>query len=265
MGWTLALMRASLQVIGAHRKLVVFPVVSGVTTIALIVAAGLPVARWGGSPGSWIVIGVGYFLLSLVTVFCNAALVSAANLALRGEEVTIAAGFRGAASRFGAVLGWALISCTVSLLLRALNGVRLGGLVEAVLGLTWQLTTYLVVPLIVVERDSVPRALRRSREMLRRTWGTNLGGAVGISLVLLLAALGGIAVLVGIGALVYVLTHDSTAAFATAGGTSGLWLVVLALLGGTVSAVFRTALYRFATDGSTVAQFRDLDLSTAFD
>lgn len=265
MGWAFTLMRASLRVIGEHRQLVVFPIVSGLASVAVIVATALPVDGHGSSPVSWVLIGVGYFLLSLVTVLCNAALVHAANLALRGERATVAAGFRGALARFGAIALWALISCTVTLLLRALSAVKLGELVEAILGLTWQLTTYLVIPLIVVEQDSVPTALRRSKDLLRRTWGTNLSGTAGIAVSLGLTALAGIAVLVGVGVLVNVLAHNATAAFFVAGPAIALWLVILIVLGGAITAVFRTALYRFAADGTTVPQFREIDLGTTFD
>jgi hypothetical protein len=220
--------------------------------------AGLPSA-------SWVLLGIGYFVFSLVTVFCNAALVHAASLALRGEQVTVAAGLRGAAGRFGAIALWALISCTVSLLLRALGAVKLGGLVEAVLGLAWQFTTYLVIPLIVVERDSVPNAMRRSRDLLRRTFGTNVRGTIGIAVTLMVTALIGVAALIGVGVLVNATTHDAGAAFLTAGSAIAVWLVILAVLAGTISAVFRTALYRFATDGITAPQFREVDLSTVFD
>jgi hypothetical protein len=264
MGWTLTLMRASLRVIGEHRRLVLFPVVSGVATTLLIVATVLPTVNQRESATSWALIGVEYFLLSLVTIFCNAALVYAANLALRGQDVTVVAGFRGAARQFGAVVSWTLISCTVSLLLRALSAIRLGGLVEAVLGLTWHLTTYLVIPSIVIEQNTVPRALRRSQQTLRQTWGTNVRGSVGIALALMLAALCGVAVLVAIGALMNSQVHNTAIAFVAVCVATVIWLVFLSVLGGAISAVFRTVLYRFAIDGSTAPQFRDLDLSSAF-
>lgn len=266
MGWTLILVRAALRIVAAHRRLLVFPIVSGVCTVAVLAATVLPV--WQLSLGghglravSWLLIALGYFLLSLVAIFCNAALVHAANLALRGGEPTVAAGFRGAAGRFGPIVLWALASCTVSLLLRALEMLKLGQLIEAILGLAWQLTTYLVVPLIVVEQDSVPRALRRSRELLRHTWGTNASGTIGIGVWLLLAALVGAGALIGLAALVNSMTHNVNAAVLTAAIGIPVWL---ALLGGTASALFRVALYRFAAEGTIVPQFRGLDLSSTF-
>ncbi|HEX4226525.1 MAG TPA: DUF6159 family protein [Pseudonocardiaceae bacterium] len=269
MGWTFTLLRASLRVVGAHRRLLVFPIVSGVSIIALLAATVLPVWQLslgghGLRPISWLLMGAGYFLLSLVAIFCNSALVHAANLALRGGAPTVAAGFRGAAGRFGPIVLWSLISCTVSLLLRALEVIKLGELIEAILGLAWQLTTYMVVPLIVVERDSVPGALRRSREMLRRTWGTNASGSIGIAVWLLLIALIGVGALIGVAALVNSVTHDVNAAVLTAGIGIPVWLVLLILLGGTASTLFRVALYRFAAEGTIVPQFRGLDLSSTF-
>jgi hypothetical protein len=232
----------------------------------VIVAVALPGWRLsrgyhsstGMPPMSWMLLVAGYAALSFITVFCNAALVHAANEALRGGRPTVAGGFRGAAARLGPIAVWALISCTVSLLLRALHAVRGGVLIEAVLGFTWQLTTYLVVPLVVVERDPVPRALRRARELLRGTWGTNLGGTVGIALYTTVVALVGAVVLVACG---FALGGETMVL--TMLGVAALWTLFVALLGSTVSVVFRTALYRFATDRSAVPYFSGLDLSTA--
>lgn len=266
MGWSLAVIRASLRVLAVNRRLVVFPIVSGAATAVVIVTAGL--SGWwlsrdyhggtGLSPASWAVLAAGYAVLSFVTIFCNAALVHAANEALRGGRPTVAGGFRGAAGRLGPIAVWALISCTVSLLLRAVHALRGGALIEAVLGFAWQLTTYFVVPLLVVERDPVPRALRRARELLRGTWGTNLGGNVAIILYTFVVALVGACVLVVCG---FVSGSETVALILL--GVAALWMLFVTLLGSTISVVFRTALYRFAAEGDDVPFFADLDLSTA--
>lgn len=266
MGWSLAVIRASLRVVAGNRRLVVFPVVSGAATAVVIVAVALPgwwlsrgpQGRDGLPPVDGVLLVAGYGALSFITVFCNAALVHAANEALRGERPTVAEGFRGAAARLGPIALWALISCTVSVVLRAVRSVRGGPLIAAVLGFTWQLTTYLVVPLLVVEGDPVPQALRRARELLRRTWDADLGGTVGIALYTTVAALLGSGILVACG----FATGSETVTLAMF-GVAALWSLFVALLGSTVSAVFRTALYRFAADGGEVRYFADLDLSTA--
>lgn len=266
MGWSFAVIRASLRVLAANRRLVVFPLVSGIATTAVVVTVAL--SGWwmsrgyhgntGLSPASWALLIAGYGALSFITIFCNAALVHAANEALRGGRPTVADGFRGAARQVGPIALWALLSCTVALLLRALHSVRGGELIEAVLGFAWQMTTYFVVPLLVVERDSVPRALRRARELLRGTWGTNLGGSVSIVLYTVITAL------VGTGALVLCgVVSGSETVLLILFGVAALWMLFVALLGGTISVVFRTALYRFAADSGEVRYFADLDLSTA--
>lgn len=266
MSWSAAVIRACLRVLATNRRLVVFPVVSGVAAVVVIAAVALGVRRLshgaagsnGLSPASAVLVLVGYGALCFIAVFCNAALAYAANEALRGGSPTIAAGFRAAAGRLGPIALWALISCTVSLVLRLARADRGGGLVQAVLGLAWQLTTYLVVPLLVIEGASVPRSMRRARELLRQTWGTNLGGTVRIALYATLAALAGAAVLIACG-----FALRSEPAVLALSGVAVLWVLFVALLGGTLSVVFRTALYRFATDGGAVPHFADLDLSTA--
>lgn len=92
MGWSLAVIRAALRVLAAHRRLLVFPIISGVASAAVIattVLSGWSLSRdyHGGSafsPTGWVVVAAGYGVLSFITIFCDAALVYAANEALRG-------------------------------------------------------------------------------------------------------------------------------------------------------------------------------------
>jgi hypothetical protein len=197
--------------------------------------------------------------LSCVTVFCNAALVHSANLALSGGTPTVRDGFAAAARRKGAVLAWGAFSGTVSLLLRAAEQ-RLGplGRIFAALGgLAWSMITFMVLPVIVLDGVGPRAAVRRSSELLRQTWGQQLGAIIGI----------------GWGA--FVLALPSVVLFivlASVGGTAGalaglvvfgLWLLAVAVLASALTGVYQTALYRFAADGVPPAAFADADLPNA--
>ncbi|MBV8933050.1 MAG: hypothetical protein JOZ47_16345 [Kutzneria sp.] len=72
-------------------------------------------------------------------------------------------------------------------------------MIESVLGLAWSLTTYLVLPLLAVERESVPGAFRRSQDLFRRTWGTNITASLGIGVLAMIAVLVPVAVLLAAG------------------------------------------------------------------
>lgn len=261
---SIVLFRVSLGVLREHRSLIAFPMVSLLAT--LVVVAGFIGPVFGllahaGNPGPVgdVILACGYVALSCVTVFCNAALIHSANVALSGGTPSFRDGFDAAASRKGAVLAWGAFSGTVSLLLRAAEQ-RLGplGRIFAALGgLAWNMVAFIVLPVIVLDGISPQAAVRRSTELLRRTWGQQLGAIVGI----------------GFGA--FLLWAPSVVLFivlASAGGTAGalaglvvcgVWLLTLGVLAGALTGVYQTALYRFAADGVPPAAFAGADLQNA--
>jgi Family of unknown function (DUF6159) len=263
-GRSVALFRISFRVLREHHGLTAFPLVS--LLASLIVVAGFvgPVFGLMGSsgnpgPAGYVILACGYVLLTCVTVFCNAALIHSANVALSGGTPSVRDGFAAAARRKGAVLAWGAFSGTVSLLMRAAEQ-RLGplGRIFAALGgLAWTMVAFIVLPVIVLEGTSPQAAARRSPELLRRTWGQQLGAIIGIgsgtfllwvpSLVLfiVLAVVGG-----AVGAVTGLVV-------------CGLWLLAVAVLAGALTGVYQTALYRFAADGVPPAAFAGADLQNA--
>ena len=263
-GRSIALFRIAFRVLREHRGLIAFPLVS--LLASLIVVAGFVGPVFGlmaptGNPGPAgdVILACGYVVLSSVTVFCNAALIHSANIALSGGTPSFRDGFAAAASRKGAVLGWGAFSGTVSLLMRVAEQ-RLGplGRIFAALGgLAWSMVTFRVLPVIVLDGISPQAAVRRSTELLRRTWGQQLGAVLGI---------GSVAFLLTVPSLVLFI------ALAAVGGTAGavaglivcgLWVLAVAVLSSALTGVYQTALYRFAADGVPPGAFAGADLQNA--
>jgi Family of unknown function (DUF6159) len=130
-------------VLRAHKSLVLFPIMSGPATLALLVAvlaaAHVPLTLENIDSdelvrSGWPVAVPVYFVLSFVTIFCNSALVHAVNEALEGRPATVGVGLRGAWARMVPILLWSLLSCTVSLVLRVI-GRQFGIVVLLVTGL----------------------------------------------------------------------------------------------------------------------------------
>lgn len=266
------LLKASWSVVRADKELVVYPIFSG---IAGIVAALLFVGAWlltgglGRAEGDTlglvdvIILFVFYLVGSAVVIFFNAALIAAANIRLEGGDPTLGDGFRVALSRLPAILGWAVITATVGLVLRAIaeRGGAIGMIVSIIGGMAWGLVTFLVVPVLVVEGVGPVEALKRSAGLLRKTWGEQIVGNFSIGLVLglvflALAVVGGVivAVLAGIAAVLGV-----AAGFALVAA-----LIVLALVGTALSGVFNVALYRYAVGKDTGDYFPRETLAGAF-
>ncbi len=186
------------QVLKQDKELVVFPIVSLVCVLivtATFLVPGIFSGFWqdvadGGAGWAAIALIVVFYLVQYaVVIFFNAALISAARIRLEGGDPTLGDGLRGAASHIGAVLGYAAISATVGLVLsfiREQGGIA-GSIVAGLGGMAWNVLTFLVIPVLVVEGVGPIEAIKRSGVLLKKTWGEQLIGAASISLVFGLA------------------------------------------------------------------------------
>jgi hypothetical protein len=173
---------------------------------------------------------------------------------LEGGEPTLGDGFSAAFDRLPAIIGCAAIAATVGMVLRSLSERTglIGRLFLGGLGVAWSLATFLVAPVLVVERVGPITAITRSASLLRTSWGEQIGGNVGIGLVFGLA---GVAVAV-VGAVLFVAVVELSVFLAILVGVVAVAAVAgLALLGTTLQAVFTASVYRFATTGDGGTMF----------
>jgi hypothetical protein len=248
-------------VLRQDRELVVFPIVSA-AAVAIVTASfivpGVFSGYWESAAGdegvpvsAWVLVVLFYLVQYFVIIFFNAALVSAAMIRLKGGDPTLADGLRGAWSHIGAILGWAAVAATVGLLLQLLReraGIA-GAIVAALGGLAWNVITFLVVPVLVVEGVGPVAAIKRSASLLKKTWGEQIIGSAGIGLVF---GLIGLAVaVVGIGLGVFVIGAGATWAGVAVIVVAVLAVVVVAMLSATLHGIYSAALYQYAVGGDT--------------
>lgn len=265
----MGLVKASASVLRADKELMLFPILSSLATLLVLATFALPIFALklfaDGFNAFDAVIGfVFYFCQYSVIIFFNSALVAAATIRLEGGDPTFSDGIRAAKARLPAILGYAAIAATVGVLLQSLKNrdnniiVRLIG---SGLGMAWTLATFMVVPVLVNRNVGPIDALKESVVLLKKTWGENAIGNVGIG-----AAFGLITtlvVLVGIAATF--LAWQASVGLAI--GVAALFVIGVLVLGVTqaaLSGIYSAALYRYAVSHETPAEFRGLSLDTAF-
>src|SRR5262249_1074067 len=125
-----------------------------------------------------------YVVQYTIVFYCNSALVGAALIRLRGGQPTLGDGFRIANERFGSIVGYALVAATVGVILRqiAQRGM-IGRILGTGFGLAWNVATFLAVPVLVVEGVGPIEAVKRSSQLLKKTWGEQIVGNIGLGLV----------------------------------------------------------------------------------
>jgi len=264
------LIQASASVLRADKELVVFPLISSIALIIVTASFFVPVFAMGDGFASESFEVLGYILLFLfyvvqytVIFFFNSALVGAAMIRLDGGDPTVSDGFRIAFKRFGAILGYAVIAATVGMFLRAASerSGTLGRIVIGLVGMAWNLATFLVVPVLVTSDVSPIAAVKKSASILKKTWGEQVVGnaGIGFAFFLIYLALGVVAI-----PLVILAGNAGQPILLGVVLTSivGVFLL-LALINASLSGIYSAALYRFATTGES-AGFDNAILHEAF-
>jgi hypothetical protein len=260
-------------VLGQDKELVVFPIVSAIAVVIVtisFVAPGVFTGYWSafaddeGIPVTfWVLLVLFYLVQYLVIIFFNAALVSAALIRLKGGDPTLGDGLRGAWSHIGAILGYAAIAATVGLLLQLLRERAgfAGAIVAALGGMAWNIITFLVIPVLVVEEAGPVQAIKRSAGLLKKTWGEQIIGTAGIGLIFGLVGLAIAVVGIALGALI--ISAGVTAAGVAVIALTILAVVVVAMLSATLRGIYSAALYQYAVGGDT-GEFSGEVLAGAF-
>jgi ACR3 family arsenite efflux pump ArsB len=199
-----------------------------------------------------------------VIIFANSALVGAAMIRLRGGDPTVGDGFRIAMAHLGKILGYALVSATVGMILRWLSerGKTLGRIASSIGGLAWNLATYLVVPVLVIEDVGPLEAIRRSANLLKKTWGEQIVGNFSIGLIFGLLTV--LVILLGIPTFVFVASTNSVAIIALTALLFVLILVFLGLVSSTLNGIYVAAVYRYAAEGEASGFFSEEMVRGAF-
>ena len=266
-GWGIA--KASWSVLKLHPKLLVLPILSGIAFLLLVGSIAMSV--YAGATGQrayqffdvidnvrfdqpvvYILAFAFYFVCAFIAIFFNAALVFCALEAFAGRVPSLRSGLGTALGRLPQILGWALVSATVGLLLNLLQSTLrdklgfLGSLLGGLLEFAWAVVTAFVVPVLVVDGVGPIEAVKRSSGILKRTWGESVGGEGGlgiISFLLLLPAFLVIGLAVAgtgetVGAVLLVLLPFVV-----------LYVIALSVVFTALGTIFRTGTYIYATTG----------------
>ncbi len=269
-----SLVKASAEVLNKDKELMMFPILSAISMVVLTLAFLFPMLFTGiavdlsGQGLSFLDYAL-FFLFYVLQYFIifssNTALVGAALIRLRGGDPTVGDGIKIAAKHILPILGYALIAATVGLVLSTIRNRSkgFGSLVVGLLGMVWNVATFLVVPVLAVEDVGPIEAIKRSIAYLKKTWGEQLVGNFTFSAVFTLA--GVVLVLLCVGAIVLAAYLGLPAWVMILTAIGGLFLVlILVLISSTLSGIYTAAVYQYATTGQTGEFFEDNVIQGAF-
>jgi hypothetical protein len=267
-GRSIELVKTSWNILMDDKKLLVFPILSGIVTILVVLTFILPLLFTGafiGKANAGPVMYYGllflfYIVSYFVVIFFNTALISCVNAKLNGGDMTIGESLSSAAHHVPAILGWAVISATVGLILHLLEerSGLIGQIVLSIVGGAWALVTYFVVPVLVLEDKGVFESIRESFGLIKKTWGESIVGAGGMAIVFVaIGMIGGLCVLGTLFLGIELLFYAALAVFL-------LMIVVLAVVYFAMQGIFVTALYTYAKTGAVPVTFNRDIIQNAF-
>jgi hypothetical protein len=254
------------------KELMVLPLVSGIVSLVIAgtflyplylsaetkdVAGSTQVSM---QPWGYLVLFLMYLVLAYVAIFFKTALLCGADERMQGGEPSLGSALSGAMSRAGKILPWAIVTATVSVILRSLEeraGI-LGRIVLGFVGMAWAVVTFLVLPIVVFENVGVGTAIKRSAEMLKRTWGENLIVNLGIGLIAMVLTLPAIVVIIA------GVATGSMPVIVAAVAVGVVWMIAVSCWSSAMTAVFQLALYRYATQAPLPSEFAQVNLADAF-
>jgi hypothetical protein len=258
-----ALVKTSWNILVDDKKLLVFPVLSGIVTLMVILTFVLPLLFAGQflnvtpiGPVLYYGLLFAFYLVSyFVVIFFNTALITCVNARLTGKDMTSGEGLSNAVRHIGSIFAWALISATVGLILQIIHDKAgfIGQIATAIVGGVWSLVTFFVVPILILEDKGVVDSVKESVALIKKTWGESIVGSG--SIMLIFVAIG----IVGLLLVMATLLVGNMIMFGIALVLFILLVVVLAIVASAMQGIFVTALYTYARTGTVPAAF-DKDL-----
>jgi hypothetical protein len=198
--------------------------------------------------------GVGA-VLSVVGCVGSAVIVSAATTRLEGLRPDLKASWAAVLPKVPQLAGLGLLLAAERAATRALRGNAVGRLVAGLIDRAWDFASLMAVPAILFEGVGPLRSVKRSAELVRGRWGSQLTARAVLHLGVLVLAIPLLVVMVVLGA-----WYSPAAALVM----FCVWLVLVVSAATALNAILSAAMYRFAITGLVVPGFREADMWRAF-
>jgi hypothetical protein len=280
------LLQATWSLLRSDKELTAFPALSGVLVFivsivffgifAVILLSNPEIARAittdsrlneGDVPSSVYVLGflwtfAYYFVISVITTYLSSALIGAVLMRLDGKDPTLADGFSIARTRLNSIVGYSLIAATVGTILNMIRdnrNVGIGSIVRAIFAdlaeAAWNIITFLAVPVLVAEGVGPVDAIKRSFQLLKKTFGEQIIGGVGLGLIMGL-----------FGFLIILITGLIASLVGSMRFALGVFIVIilgivalatLSVISSALGGIFKAVVYHYAQTGEIPEGFGD--------
>lgn len=266
------LTKTSWGVLKKDKELMAFPVFGGLASVA-IMAVGIGLAFVAGlrftdeqpevPPAAGIVLIIASALAIYVTIYFKAALVAGAGERLRGGDPTLKSARALVRPHLVALIGFAgivFLAKTVVSWLRDQGGI--GRFIASIFDTMFVVATFLTLPVILEEKVNGVAGVKRSIQLLKRSWGENLAAQFGFGMVSGLIMLAGLLVAMALAAVASIFGTPAVIAVVV---LAVLWIILVATAMAALTGIYQMALYLYAVgDEKAELPYSETEMQGAF-
>jgi hypothetical protein len=273
--------KLSFNVMRSDTELLLFPILSVFFSLVFILALIFPMfmpVMFDGESINTLAVVVNYIILFLmylgiafIGTFFNVCVVYTTKTRFDGGDATFMDSIRFAFSKIHLIFSWSLVSATVGLLLKTLTDLsqRLGPIGHIIfrifigfLGMAWGIITLFIVPSMVYNNLGPFSAIKKSVQVLKKTWGESLIRHFGLGFVQFVFFMVGLFLLIFGIVLANVLQQIVLIYIFLA--IYVFYVMFIALFFGILNSIFNTALYVYADTGEVPLGYNLDVLENAF-
>jgi len=272
--------KTTFHVMKEDKELILYPILAVIFSVIFVVALLFPTVVIGllvkgVTPVfgflQYLLIFIAYFGLAFIATFFNVCVVYTAKKRFAGGNATPGETLKFALSKIHLIAMWSLLAASVGILLKVLetmarNSKGIGKVVlmiiRGILGITWTIVTIFVVPAMVYDDLTPFKAIKKSVQVLRKTWGESLVRHFGLGMVQ-----GVVTAIVLIPTGVIIVLSFLMGAFITAIiliVLLVLYVIIVGMVFTIANSIFNTALYEYAHEGKIPMGYTQDMLSNAF-
>ncbi len=265
--------KLSFGVIKKDKEILMFPIIASVISLIFIVSMLIPIiiGEFFGSVIAYLMLFILYLGLAFIGTFFNIAVVNTAKKRFEGGDATFFESLGFAFSKIHLVILWSLVSATVGIILkiiydfaRSIKGIGqiIVMILQKILGLVWNIATIFVLQGIVYEGLGPFASIKRSVEILKKTWGESLIRYYGLGFVEAIFLVAGI--IIGFILIIFSVISGIIILIFVSIIILIVYITLIILIFGVANTVFNTALYVYASKGKIPEGFDKETLKNSF-
>jgi hypothetical protein len=252
------------NVIKQDKEILIFPILSSILSIIFIILMIIPlfIGNYLNGIIMYIVLFILYLGLAFIGTFFNVAVINTAKKRFEGGNASFFDSIGAAFTKIHLIFLWSIVSATVGIILQIIRDIakNLKGvgeiileIIDKILGLVWNIATIFVLQGIVYEDIGPFKAIKRSVEVLKKTWGESLIRYYGLGFVEGLLIIFGI--IIGVILIIIGVLSGSLILIIVLVILIVIYLTLVVLIFGVANTIFNTALYVYAVTGKIPGGF----------